>query len=100
MDFNDVDNVIIASHSSGDGVLASPGIVDGIATANDFNFTSVPTSNTVDSIVIYEYTGDPATSPLIAFIDTATGSTPISLDTNGGAVTIAWDTGANKIFKL
>lgn len=36
-------------------------------------------------------------SPLIAYIDTATG---LPVTPNGGDITIAWDSGANKIFKL
>lgn len=36
-------------------------------------------------------------SPLIAFIDTATG---LPVTPNGGDITVAWDSGANKIFKL
>jgi len=36
-------------------------------------------------------------SPLIAYIDTATG---LAVTPNGGDITIAWDSGANKIFKL
>ncbi len=34
---------------------------------------------------------------LIAYIDTATG---MPVTPNGGDITIAWDNGANKIFKL
>jgi hypothetical protein len=35
--------------------------------------------------------------PLIAYIDTATG---LPVTPNGGDITIAWDSGANRIFKL
>ena len=68
----------------------------GVADAADTAFTSV-TGDTVEAIVIYKDTGDAATSPLIAYIDTATG---LPLTPNGGDVTVTWDNGANKIFKL
>lgn len=48
-------------------------------------------------IVIVRDTGADATSPLIALIDTATG---LPVTPNGGDITIQWDSGANKIFKL
>jgi hypothetical protein len=52
----------------------------------------------VESIVIYDDTpATEATKNLIAFIDTATG---LPLTPNGGNVTVQWDAGANRIFKL
>ena len=68
----------------------------GVADAADTAFTSV-TGDTVEAIVLYKDTEDAATSPLIAYIDTATG---LPLTPNGGNVTVTWDNGANKIFKL
>ena len=98
--YDDIDNVIIASHSSGDGQLTTKSVTNGVADADPFTFSAVSGGSTVDAIVLYQYDGNTATSELIAYIDTETGSTPISLPTNGGAITITWDTGANKIFKL
>ena len=68
----------------------------GVFDAADTTFTSA-TGATVEALVIYKDTGVAGTSPLIAYIDTATGlpATP-----NGGDVTVTWDSGANKIFKL
>nr|WP_201787713.1 hypothetical protein [Mycobacteroides immunogenum] len=51
----------------------------------------------VEAMVIYKDTGTVGTSPLIAYIDTATG---LPVSPNGGDINIAWDTGTNKIFKL
>ena len=79
--------------AQGDGDVAQPA---GVADAADTTFTSV-SGDTVEAIVLYKDTGDAATSPLIAYIDTATG---LPLTPNGGDVTITWDNGANKIFKL
>lgn len=78
------------------GNLASKTSTDGVADAADLTFTAV-TGATVESIVLYKDTGSAATSALIAFIDTATG---LPFTPNGGDLTVAWDNGANKIFKL
>lgn len=98
--YSDIDNVIIASHSSGDNDLQGKSVTNGVADATDFQFSSVTSGSTVDAIVLYQWDGVTTTSELIAYIDTETGSSPISLPTNDGAITIAWDDGANKIFKL
>ena len=68
----------------------------GAADANDITFSSV-SGPSIEAIVIYADTGTEATSPLIAFIDTATG---LPITPNGGDIIVTWDNGANKIFKL
>lgn len=78
------------------GALASKTVPGGVADAADLTITAV-TGATVESIVLYKDTGSAATSRLIAMIDTATG---LVFTPNGGDLTIAWDNGANKIFKL
>jgi hypothetical protein len=76
--------------------LANKTAVAGVADADDVTFTSV-TGNTVEALVIYKDTGTASTSPLIAYIDTATG---LPVTPNGGNIIVSWDNGANKIFKL
>lgn len=68
----------------------------GVADAADVVLSSV-TGDESEALVIYKDTGVEGTSPLIAYIDSATGLPVIP---NGGDITIAWDSGANKIFKL
>lgn len=68
----------------------------GVADAADVTYTAV-TGATVEAIVLYKDTGSAATSPLIAYIDTATN---LPVTPNGGDISITWDNGANKIFKL
>ena len=68
----------------------------GVADADDVTFSLV-TGAQVEAIVIYKDTGSPATSPLIAYIDTATG---LPVTPNGGNITVQWDNGSNRIFKL
>ncbi len=76
--------------------LASKTVTAGVADAADVTFTAV-SGSAVTQLVIYKDTGSAATSPLIARIDTATG---LPVTPNGGDITITWDNGANKIFKL
>ena len=74
--------------------LANKSTAAGVATADPVTSASIATGSTITQIVIYKDTGTASTSPLIAREDVP--STP----SNGGTVTLTWDTGANKIFKL
>ena len=68
----------------------------GAADANDVTFTAV-SGTSIEAIIIYVDTGTESTSPLIAFIDTATG---LPITPNGGDIIVTWDNGTNKIFKV
>ena|SRR6185312_3299426 len=74
--------------------LANKSSNAGIADADPVTSAALTSGSTITQVVIYKDTGDASTSPLIARIDVA--STP----TNGGTVTLTWDTGTNRIFKL
>lgn len=76
--------------------LTGKSSTDGAADANDVTFTAV-TGVESEALLIYKDTGDGATSPLIALIDSATG---LPITPNGGDIIVVWDNGANKIFKL
>lgn len=76
--------------------LTAKSTAGGAADAADCTFTSV-SGNSIEAIVIYKDTGDEATSPLITWIDTATG---LPLTPNGGDVIVTWDNGVNKIFRV
>jgi len=88
---SDVTGVVATSSN-----FASKTSTAGVADAADI---VLPTVSGVQSgaVVIYKDTGTNSTSPLIAYIDTATG---LPVTPNGGDITIVWDDGANKIFKL
>jgi hypothetical protein len=68
----------------------------GVADADNLTFTAV-SGATAEALVIYQDTGTTTTSRLIAYIDTATG---LPVTPNGGDITVSWDNGSNKIFKL
>lgn len=76
--------------------LASKTSTAGVADAADISYSSV-TGSAITYMAIYKDTGVAGTSPLIGLIDTATGL-PFSI--TGGTVSVTWDNGANKIFKL
>ena len=76
--------------------LASKTSVAGVADAADAIFSAVSGAES-EALVLYKDTGADATSQLIAYIDTATG---LPVTPNGGDITVTWDNGANKIFKL
>ncbi len=76
--------------------LTSKTTTAGVFDAADAVVSAV-TGNTVEAVIIYKSTGVDSTSPLIAYIDTATG---LPVTPNGGDITITWDNGANKIFAL
>lgn len=78
------------------GAFTGKTTTGGAADANDITYTSV-TGPSIEAIVIFKDTGTDSTSPLIAYIDTATG---LPITPNGGDIIVTWDNGANKIFKL
>lgn len=78
------------------GAFTGKSVTGGAADANDVTFTSV-TGASIEAIILYKDTGTDATSPLIAYIDTATG---LPITPNGGDIIVTWDNGPNKIFKL
>lgn len=77
--------------------LASKTVTAGVADAADITFPAVPTGAACAHIILYKDTGTSSTSPLIGCVDTAT-NLPVS--PNGGDITIGWDNGASKIYKL
>ncbi len=76
--------------------LGSKTVTAGVADAADATFPTV-TGATAEAILIYKDTGVETTSRIIAYIDTGTG---LPVTPNGGDITVQWDNGANRIFKL
>lgn len=68
----------------------------GVADANDAVFTAA-TGAQSEYVVLYKDTGTATTSALIVFMDTLTG---LPVTPNGGDITVVFDNGANRIFKL
>jgi hypothetical protein len=83
--------------------LTSKTVAAGVADAADVTHTAVAAGTAIGQIILWKDGGGGGTSasgttdPLIARIDTATG---LPVTPNGGDITITWDNGSNRIFKL
>ena len=92
-----LDDVPTAARIATSANLGSKTSTDGVFDAADITFSSV-TGTSIEAIIIYDDTpATEATKELICYIDTATG---LPVTPNGGDITVQWDSGANKIFKL
>lgn len=76
--------------------LAGKSVTDGVFDAADATFVGV-VGPTVEALVLYQWTGNAGTSPLLMWIDTATG---LPFAPHGGNVLFPWDNGASRIFRL
>lgn len=93
---DNLDDIAALGRVATSGNFAGKTVAAGVADADDITINAVA-GDQFESIVIYKDSGVEASSRLIAKIDTATG---LPCTPNGGNITIQWDGGANKIFKL
>lgn len=89
-------DIPVAARVSVSSALGSKTSTNGVADAADATFPLV-VGDRSEALIIYKHTGTESTSILIAYIDTATG---LPVTPNGGDITVQWDNGANKLFKL
>ena len=92
-------DIPVSARIAGPVTLTAKSTTGGAADAADCTFTSV-SGATINAIVIYKDTGTEATSPLIAYIDTATG---LPITPNGGDIIVTWDEingGVNNLISL
>jgi hypothetical protein len=83
---------LVATSANLSGKTVSAGVFDAL----DVVFATVA-GDVAEALVIYKDTGVAATSPLIVYIDVAAG---LPVVPNGGNITVTWDNGADKIFRL
>lgn len=93
---DNIDDVIAGARVATSAALTSKTVTNGVADAADVTLSAV-TGDPSEQIVIWEDSGTESTSSLLVNIDTATG---LPVTPNGGDITVAWDSGANRIFKL
>lgn len=91
-----LDDVPAPARVATSGNFSSKTSTAGVADAADVTLSAV-TGDPSEAIVIYQHTGTESTSHLIGYIDSATN---LPVTPNGGDITIQWDNGASKIFKL
>jgi hypothetical protein len=89
-----LDDVAAGARVATSGNLASKTTTGGAFDAADVTFTAV-TGDVSEALIVYKDTGAAATSPLIAYIDTATG---LPVTPNGGDIVVTWH--ASGIFSL
>lgn len=76
--------------------LSDPAL--GVCDAANVTITAVPGSvGQLSFLVLFKDSGVDGTSPLLYYMDTVTG---LPFTPGGGDVSITWDDGTNKIFKL
>lgn len=91
-----LDDIVAGARVATSGNLTGKTSTGGVADASDITINAV-TGDEFEYLVLYKDSGVESTSWLIGIIDTATN---LPLVPNGGNVTISWDPGANRIFKL
>lgn len=78
--------------------LGTKTVTNGVADAADTSLVATAASAS-KALVVFKHTGADGTARVIAYIDTPTSGLPFT-PSAGQTVNIAWDNGANKIFKL
>lgn len=100
---NFVTDQFLSAIASGDrvaitGALTSVSVTNGIFNAASTVFTAV-TGAQCGAFVIFIDTGNPATSPLIYYMDSSDYS-GLPVTPNGADINVSFPTGTNKIFAL
>ena len=97
------DSIPVEARISSPSTLVNKTSFNGAADADDVTFAAV-SGPSIEALLIYQevldvdgVTPNDAASPLIAYIDTATG---LPITPNGGDIIVTWDNGVNKIFRL
>jgi hypothetical protein len=96
--YNSADQFFSSASSASVGTpqtIGSKTFTNGVFDGADVTFTAV-TGNSVEALIIYVDTGNAATSPLVAYIDTSVTGLPVT--PNGGDISITWN--ASGIFAL
>jgi len=88
-------NIPAAARVAVSGALQSKTVTDGVFDAADIVIAAV-SGDQFEYIALYQHTGA-ETALLIYLIDTATG---LPCTPNGSDITLSWDNGTNKIFRL
>lgn len=94
---NALDDIVAGARIGTAQTLGTKDTTAGIFDAADPVFSGLVAAPTIEAVVLYKDTGVEGTSLLIAYLDTGTG---MPIPAGATQVTVVWDNGANKIFKL
>lgn len=78
--------------------LSGKSSTGGVADASDIYFDGVSAGIPYGALALFVDSGNPNSSHLIAYIDTATLGLPGT--TTGSRINVVWDNGTNKIFRF
>lgn len=87
-----------ANDNGRSAALSGKSYAAGVFDAADTSLTATD-ADACEALVLFQHTGSDATARLIAYIDTPASGLPFT-PAAAQVVNIAWDNGANKIFKL
>lgn len=76
--------------------LNNKSVTNGVFDADDVVFTQV-TGPSIEAVVVYKDTGNPATSPVILYFDSAAN---LPITPNSGDLSIVWSNDAGRIFSI
>lgn len=79
------------------GNLANKSVTGAVFDADDVTISAVSGAS-IEAFIIYIDTGTASTSRLVLFADTVSSGLPVT--PNGGSITVTFDSGSNKIFKI
>lgn len=91
--YDDIPSGAVVALSS---AMSTKSVTSGVFDADNVVLSAV-TGDQAEALVIFQDTGTPSTSLLIAFFDTVTG---LPVTPNTGDITITWDNSTSKIFRL
>jgi hypothetical protein len=94
----DLADITSGNDNGRSAALASKTYTSGVFDAADTTLTATA-AVACNALVIFQHTGSDATARLIAYIDSPTSGLPLTPSASQMLI-IAWDNGANKIFKL
>jgi hypothetical protein len=94
----DLADITAGNDNGRSAALASKTYTAGVFDAADTTITATA-AVPCNALAIFQHTGTDSTARLIAYIDTPASGLPFTPSASQ-AVIIAWDNGANKIFKL
>lgn len=73
---------------------------DGVCDAADATFSGVGAGMTVARLLIAQWSGDAATSRVIAWLDTGWDGLPLARTSDGSPIPVAWSDSAQRVFRL
>ena len=93
-----LNEVPVAARVSTSANLTGKTTTNGVADADDALFEAV-VGDICEAVILIKDTGSVATSPLIAYLNSAESGLPIT-PSGGSDIILKWNNGPNKIFKL